>query len=182
MRVTPSSIPGCLLIDPFHAADSRGSFTKIFRHSEFAAAGLHGDFREEYYSISGRGVLRGLHFQNPPHDHFKVVHCVQGACIDAVVDLRVGSPTYGRHAVFELDADTPRIVYVAPGLAHGFFALRDGTILLYRTSTEYAPDHDCGIRWDSVGIDWPSAQPILSQRDRTFASLSDFTSPFRYAG
>lgn len=180
MKVSPTSIPGCLLIDPFHAADPRGSFTKIFQHSAFSAAGLQTEWREEYFSVSRRGVLRGLHFQTPPHDHAKVVHCLAGTCLDAVVDLRLGSPAYGRHETFELDAARPRIVYIPSGLAHGFCATSDNSILLYRTSTEYEASHDCGIRWDSAGIPWPTENPILSDRDRGFAPMADFASPFRY--
>lgn len=180
MKLSPSRIPGCFLIDPFHALDERGSFTKIYQESAFAKLGLNSHFREEYFSVSRRGVLRGLHFQNPPHDHVKAVHCVHGSCLDVVVDLRLDSPTYGQSEAFALDGARPQIVYVPSGLAHGFFTLSEQAILLYRTSTEYVPSHDSGIRWDSVGVPWPTDHPILSDRDRQFEPLEQFVSPFRY--
>ncbi len=179
MKVIPSRIRGCYLIEPFHAADERGSFTKIYQASVFQHEGLAVDVREEYYSVSRRGVLRGLHFQTPPHDHVKLVHCVHGACLDVVVDLRTGSPTYGQHETFTLDASQPTMVYIPRGLAHGFFTLSDDAILLYRTSTEHVPSHDLGIRWDSAGIAWPSERPLLSDRDQSFPTLDSLISPFR---
>nr|MDA8101138.1 dTDP-4-dehydrorhamnose 3,5-epimerase [Nitrospiraceae bacterium] len=173
-------IPGCLELTPRVMLDERGSFVKTFHQGMFSDQGLETRFAEEYYSRSRRGVLRGLHFQMPPHDHIKMVYCVSGSVLDVVVDLRKGSPAYGRHVQIELTADKANMLYIPRGLAHGFFVTGDHAIMLYNVTTVYAPEHDSGIRWDSAGIPWPSTTPIISKRDGAFPSLADFTSPFTF--
>jgi dTDP-4-dehydrorhamnose 3,5-epimerase len=180
MKIQPTSIPGVLEITPFVAHDARGVFVKSFQEERFAAHGLATRFAEEYYTESCRRVLRGLHFQTPPHDHAKVVSCVYGKVLDAVVDLRVGSPTYGRCAVFKLTSDRPSLIYIPPGLAHGFYVRSERAVLLYKVTTGHAKEHDSGILWNSAGIPWPDPEPILSERDRRFAPLAAFSSPFRF--
>ncbi|MEO8330913.1 MAG: dTDP-4-dehydrorhamnose 3,5-epimerase [Gallionella sp.] len=180
MRVEQTSIPGCYQLFPQVRKDNRGSFVKIFHQDIFAKHGLVTEFAEEYYSVSHKGVLRGLHFQTPPYEHFKLVYCLAGKVLDAIVDLRTGSPTYKQSAAFELSAQLGNMLYIAPGMAHGFYALTDEVIMQYKVTTVYAPEHDGGIRWDSVGINWPSAAPIISDRDRGFPALADFDSPFRF--
>lgn len=179
-----TAIPGCLLLRPVVRGDARGAFVKTFHNEVFAEHGLADRFTEEYFSISQRGVLRGLHFQLPPHDHAKLVCVLRGSIYDAVVDLRRGSPTYGQYASFELSADLDgySMLYIPHGLAHGFYAREDQTITLYHCTTVYAPNSDAGVRWDSAGIDWPPGEtaPILSERDRRFPALADFDSPFVY--
>ncbi len=172
------------MLRPVVRGDSRGTFVKTFHNETFSQHSLADRFTEEYFSISKQGVLRGLHFQLPPHDHAKLVCVLRGRIHDVVVDLRRGSPTYGKHASFEISADLDGycMLYIPRGLAHGFFAREDQTIMLYHCTTVYAPDSDTGIRWDSAGIDWPLAgmTPILSERDRTFPGLAEFDSPFLY--
>lgn len=158
--------------------DARGRFVKVFHEQMFAEKGLETKFAEEYYSISHKNVIRGMHFQLPPMDHVKMVCCVQGEVLDAVVDLRVGSPTYGQCALFELSAAKANSVYIPKGLAHGFCALSDQAIMVYKVSTVYSPAHDAGILWNSVGIPWPITEAILSPRDQSFPTLTDFKSPF----
>ena len=123
-----------------------------------------------------------MHFQIPPHQHTKLVYCLWGRVIDAVVDLRVGSLTYGQYETFELSQENARAIYIPAGFAHGFYVTSEKAIMVYNLSSVYAPDHDRGIRWDSVGISWPifEANPILSERDRAFLSFSEFESPFVY--
>lgn len=179
-RTVASRIPGCHEIQPRVAQDVRGRFVKVFHRGEFERLGFETVFAEEYYSLSKRNVIRGMHFQIPPADHVKVVYCVQGEVFDVVLDLRVGSPTYGQVDRFTLSADRGNYLYIPRGLAHGFCALSDIATLVYKVSTVYAPDQDCGIHWASIGVDWPTQSPIVSERDCAFPSLADFSSPFRH--
>lgn len=173
-----SLLSGCFELCPLIRSDARGCFVKTFHSAAFAEAGLCTDFCEDYYSVSHQGVLRGMHFQTPPHEHTKLVYCIAGRVMDVVVDLRCGSPTYGRHAVFDLDAHKANMVYLSAGLAHGFLVLSASAVLVYKVSSFYAPQHDAGILWSSVGVDWPVAEPIVSQRDHSFPTLQDYQSPF----
>lgn len=175
-----SKLPGCFELQSKVATDVRGRFVKIFHEQAFLAHGLEITFREEYYSVSYKSVIRGMHFQLPPMDHVKMVYCVEGEVMDAVVDLRVGSPTYGQHALFELSAAKANIAYIPKGMAHGFYVLSDQAFMVYKVSTIYAPDHDTGLLWNSVGIPWPTTSPILSVRDKSFATLEEFESPFHF--
>lgn len=158
----------------------RGRFVKVFHKQTFAEKGLETHFAEEYYSISHKNVIRGLHFQLPPMDHVKMVYCVQGEVLDVVLDLRVGSPTYGEHVLFELSAAKANSIYIPKGMAHGFCAVSELAILVYKVGTIYSPNHDAGVLWNSAGIAWPTKQPILSARDQSFPTLDKFISPFRY--
>lgn len=180
MNIQPASLPGCYEIHPNVFSDTRGRFVKIFHKEVFAEHKLVTNFAEEYYSVSHQGVLRGMHFQTPPQDHTKLVYCVAGKVIDVVVDLRVGSPTYNKFASFELSDQKANLIYIPPGLAHGFYVLSETAVLIYKVTTVYSPEHDNGILWNSVGIPWPDAEPIVSERDNKFVPLADFLSPFRY--
>jgi len=180
MRVEQTYIPDCYQLFPPVIKDYRGSFVKTFHKDVFAKHCLVTEFPEEYYSISHKGVLRGMHFQTPPHEHFKVVYCLAGKVLDAIIDLRLGSPTYKKSATFELSAEIGNMLYIAPGIAHGFYALTDDVIMQYKVTSVYAPEHDSGIRWDSAGIEWPDSAPILSDRDSDFPTLEDYKSPFRF--
>jgi dTDP-4-dehydrorhamnose 3,5-epimerase len=180
MRAEPSRIPGCSVVELVHHTDDRGSFVKLFRSSTFVELGLDPTIREVYWSTSARGVVRGLHFQTPPDAHAKTVGVVSGTILDVVLDLRAGSPTYGEHAAFELDATSARAVHVPLGCAHGFQALSDGATVAYLVGTEHAPEHDAGIRWDSAGIAWPLPDPVVSGRDLTFPALAEFETPFGF--
>lgn len=178
MRLRETKLDGCFEIYPAIHEDGRGLFVKTFHAPSFSGFGLETHFAEDYYSYSRKGVLRGLHFQVPPADHCKLVYCVCGKVFDAVVDLRVGSATYGEFEIFELNDEKRNLIYIPRGMAHGFYVLSDGAILLYKTTTVYAPEYDSGIRWDSVGIQWPTVSPLLSKRDAAFVTLGEFQSPF----
>lgn len=160
--------------------DARGSFVKVFHADAFRELGLATEFTEEYYSHSHKGVIRGMHFQTPPADHAKMVYCVRGEVFDVVLDLRVGSPTYGQAATFVLSAEAGNYVYIPKGLAHGFCALSDTATLVYKVTTVYAPQSDAGVLWSSVDVDWPVETPILSERDARFPRFDQFESPFTY--
>ncbi len=171
-------LSGCFEIQPKIFKDQRGTFVKTFHVDLFAQHGLNTEWKEEYYSVSHNGVLRGLHFQLPPHDHEKLVYCPSGSVLDAVVDLRKGSPTFAHHALITLSADKANMIYIPRGLAHGFYTLSESATVMYKVATVYAPEHDTGIRWDSAGIPWPSNNPVISDRDSKFIRLDDFKSPF----
>ena len=180
MRIDHQRIPGLMELRPNVNRDERGSFVKTFSEQEFRKAGLEARFVEEYSSRSIRGVIRGLHFQIPPHDHAKVVFCLWGRVLDAVVDLRMGSPTYAGFATLELDEARSNGLYIPRGLAHGFYVLSSEAVLMYGTTTLHAPEFDKGIRWDSAGIPWPTANPVLSARDRSLPPMNKFQSPFLF--
>lgn len=175
-----SKISGCFELQPKVFEDARGRFVKVFHEQAFADKGLETAYAEEYYSVSYGNVVRGMHFQLPPMDHVKMVYCVEGEVLDAVVDLRVGSPTYGQFELFELGSAKANTIYIPKGMAHGFCALSERAIMVYKVGTVYSPTHDTGIRWDSVGIPWPTAEAVLSDRDSSFPPFEDFISPFRY--
>lgn len=179
-NVKPSQIADCFELQPKIFEDVRGRFVKVFHKEYFAAHGLETNFVEEYYSLSYKNVVRGMHFQLPPADHVKMVYCVQGEVMDAVVDLRVGSPTYKKIALFELSAFKANSIYIPKGMAHGFCALSEQAIMVYKVSTMYSPSEDAGILWNSVGIQWPTTEGIISSRDQNFPTLDQFESPFRY--
>jgi dTDP-4-dehydrorhamnose 3,5-epimerase len=180
LRAEPASLSGCFELFPAVHRDARGLFVKTFHEQTYAAAGLATRFVEEYYSVSKRRVLRGLHFQVPPHGHEKLVYCTQGDVLDVVVDLRVGSPTFSRHQTFRLGARRRNILYIPVGLAHGFYVLSASATLVYKTTRVHSEDHDRGVRWDSAGIPWSDPDPIVSDRDRSLPPLAEFQSPFRY--
>lgn len=176
----PSSIPGVAELRSRIHEDRRGRFVKVFHQEAFHSMGLHAEYVETFYSASRRHVLRGLHFQIPPMAHYKLVYCVQGKIQDAVVDLRLGSPTYGQYALTELSADAGNVLYVPHGIAHGFCTLSETAVVVYHVSSVYSSEHDRGVHWNSADIPWAVNSPILSDRDQAFPPLSAFVSPFRY--
>jgi len=167
-EIESTNIEGCKLITPDIHSDERGCFTKIYHNELFIKYGLESDFKEEYYTISKKNVLRGLHFQLPPHEHVKLVHCISGKVMDVVVDLRNGSKTYGKYEAFELSDQNKQMIYIPKGLAHGFYVLSSSSTLLYKVTSVYSPEHDRGILWNSLDIPWPNNDPIISHRDSSF--------------
>jgi len=175
-----TKLADCFELQPKVFEDLRGRFIKVFHAQEFAEHGLETNFAEEYYSVSNKNVIRGMHFQLPPFDHVKLVYCIQGAVMDVVVDLRMGSPTYGQSLALELSASKANSIYIPKGMAHGFCSLCDNSIMVYKVSTVYSPAEDAGILWNSVDVVWPTTQAVLSARDQNFESLDKFVSPFFY--
>ena len=143
----------------------------------FGDAGLPLECEEEFYSVSRQDVIRGMHFQVPPHDHVKLVYCPVGAVLDVLLDLRSG-PGYGRFASVTLSADDPHVLVIPKGIAHGFRSLTNDSLLIYKTSTEYSQSYDRGIGWDSFGFDWGVDVPVLSERDCAHPEFSSFNTPF----
>lgn len=184
MKLHPTELPGVVIVEPAVFGDERGWFMESFNAARFDAAlrglGLPAApvFVQDNHSVSAAGVLRGLHYQLPPHAQGKLVRVVQGAAFDVAVDLRRSSPTFGRWAGLELNADNRRQLWIPPGFAHGFLALQDDTHFLYKTTDVYARDCERSVRWDdpALGIDWPLApgvRPRLAAKDATAPALSD---------
>lgn len=180
MKFHSLSLPGLVLIKPEIPTDHRGLFVKHYHRELFLKNGIDFVPKEEFYSVSRVGVLRGMHFQVPPADHGKLVHCVRGRVHDVVLDLRKGSPTYGQAWHGQLDDVTCEAIYLPPGLAHGSYSLDPDTIVSYSVSSTHAPGHDRGIRWDGFGHAWPCKDPIISERDKGHPSLAEFETPFTY--
>ena len=178
MKIRKTNIEGLFVIDLFHAEDNRGGFVKTFHKESFEKMGLNTDFQESFYSINNKGVIRGMHFQTPPHDHDKLVYCTNGRLIDVILDIRKDSPTYGKFASIELSGDIYRALYIPKGMAHGFESMEDRTMMTYLTSTMHQPSHDQGIRYNSFGKEWDSENPIINERDLNWPSLGEFESPF----
>lgn len=176
MNVIETAIAGVLIIEPRVFGDQRGFFMETWSASTFAAAGLDLDFVQDNHSRSQKGVLRGLHFQNPGPQG-KLVRVTAGAVFDVVVDLRASSPTFGQWVGAELSADNKRMFWVPEGFAHGFLTLEDDTDFLYKCTAPYAPQSEHTLAWNDpmVGIEWPLAglDPIISDKDTRGLSLAD---------
>ena len=178
MTIEKTPIEGLYVLHTDNFRDNRGSFMKLFNRDFFADHGLATDFCEFYYSVNKKNVVRGMHFQTPPADHVKLVYVSRGRIMDAVVDIRKNSATYGQVFTREMDADKGEYLYIPKGLAHGFVSSEDDTIVNYAQTSCYDREYDCGINSMSVGINWGVAEPIRSGRDLTFPALKDFNSPF----
>jgi dTDP-4-dehydrorhamnose 3,5-epimerase len=176
----PTTLPDVLILTPARHGDARGFFSESWNRARMAAAGLDIDFVQDNHSLSAKaGTVRGLHFQAPPHAQAKLVRCGRGALFDVAVDVRVGSPTYGKWVGVELSFENGRQMLVPEGFLHGFMTLRDDTEIVYKCTDYYNADADGAVRWDSCGIDWPlNVTPMLSAKDETSPTFVDFDSPF----
>jgi dTDP-4-dehydrorhamnose 3,5-epimerase len=177
MKANLTALAGVLLLENFVSHDKRGTFVKTFHANSFGADNLAIDFRESYYSVSHKDVIRGMHFQRPPHEHDKLVYVTQGRILDVIVDLRPDSPSYLQHVAIQLNEHASS-VYIPRGCAHGFLTLSDTATVIYNVTSVYEPSADAGIRWDSIGFNWPTRTPIVSDRDAAFSALADYQSPF----
>jgi dTDP-4-dehydrorhamnose 3,5-epimerase len=176
LRATRLEIPDVMLIESTVYEDERGDFFESYNQQKFTdATGVDVAFVQDNHSRSRKGVLRGLHFQRPPHAQGKLIRVVKGAVFDVAVDIRPGSPTRGQWVAETLSAASRRQIWVPPGFAHGFLALEDDTELLYKTTAFYNSESEGTIRWNdvSIGITWPDRTPILNSRDRSAPALSD---------
>lgn len=183
MEIIKTDIDGLLIIEPKVFGDSRGYFFESFNANEFKAkTGRDVVFVQDNESMSGYGVMRGLHFQRPPFTQSKLVRCVRGRVLDVAVDIRKGSPTYGRHVAVELSEDNHRQFFISEGFAHGFAVLSETAVFQYKCDNFYAPQADGGISIldSSLGIDWgiPVDKAVLSEKDTKHPLLKDFDSPF----
>lgn len=172
-------LEGAFLITMPRFTDERGVFIKTFNDDTFRqAADVLFELKESYFSTSKKDVIRGMHFQLPPHQHSKVVYCPQGAILDVIVDLRKESATYGQYYAHELSAENHKAYFIPEGFAHGFKALTEDAMTYYLVSSGYDKESDTGILYNSFGFDWGIESPVISARDMSFVSLNDFNSPF----
>lgn len=178
MMIENTKLNGVYIIKNFNNVDSRGEFVKTFNKDFFKDNNLDFEIRESYYSISKKNVIRGMHFQMPPHDHEKLVYVSSGEIIDVVVDLRKKSSTFKEYISVKLSAENKKSIFISKGLAHGFKSLKDNTITIYNVATEYNSEADCGINYNSFNFDWGIKNSIISVRDKSLESLENFNSPF----
>lgn len=185
MQIEDTSLPGVKILTPRRFGDHRGFFSESYNRETFAAAGLHFVFVQDNHSLSAEaGTIRGLHFQAPPRAQDKLVRCGRGALFDVAVDIRKGSPTYGRWVGVELSFENGRQLLVPAGFAHGFCTLEPDTEIIYKCTDTYAPESEGAVLWNDpeIGIDWPLGDraPVLSQKDARAAPLSELDSPFAW--
>lgn len=181
MEFEKTSLGGAYLIKPKVFTDERGFFMETYSAKKCKEAGIEAEFVQDNHSLSvTKGVLRGLHFQHPPHAQAKLVRVTKGAVYDVIVDLRKDSSTFGKWAGFELSAENAYQLFVPRGFAHGFCTLEDYTEFQYKCDNFYAPESEGGIMWNDpdLGIYWPLANPILSEKDAKAQRFSEFHSPF----
>jgi dTDP-4-dehydrorhamnose 3,5-epimerase len=185
MTVEDTSLPGVKLITPRRFGDDRGFFAETFSARRYAEAGIARDWVQDNHSLSRRaGTVRGLHFQAPPHAQAKLVRCGRGSLFDVAVDIRKGSPTYGRWVGYQLSEANGRQLFIPEGFLHGFATLTDDTEVVYKCSDYYAPDCDGAVRFDdpAIGIDWgvDLSGAVLSPKDAAAPVLADLKNPFVY--
>ncbi len=174
MKVAETDLPGVLLIEPAIHRDARGFLAELYHEPRYAAHGLTERFVQDNLSSSVRNTLRGLHYQRT-QPQGKLITALSGTIFDVVVDIRRGSPTFGRWAGMELTADSGRQLYVPPGFAHGFCVTSETALVLYKCTEVYAPEDERGIIWNdpTLAIAWPVDQPVLSPKDRAFPRLAE---------
>lgn len=187
MKAIPLAIPEVMLVETVLHGDKRGAFMEDYSRRDFETARIPGEFVQDNYSMSVEtGVLRGLHYQAPPHAQAKLIRVLRGRIFDAAVDIRRGSPTYGQHVSVELAAGSGQQVYIPTGFAHGFLTMEPDTEIAYKVTDYYSPESDFGLRWDDpeIGIDWPlaGAAPLLSDKDKDNPPLADLGQVFSYDG
>lgn len=181
-----AAIAGVVHITPPRFGDHRGFFAETYNRRVFAGLGVDVEFVQDNHSLSAAvDTIRGLHFQAPPHAQAKLVRCGRGAIFDVAVDIRRGSPTYGRWAGYTLNAENGAQLYISVGFAHGFATLEPDSEIIYKCSDYYAPETEGALRWDDpdIGIAWPlTSAPVLSEKDAAAPLLAGFNSPFTFEG
>lgn len=183
MNIVKTDIEGVLIVEPKVFGDSRGYFMEVFSERNFrAATGLDVHFVQDNESMSSKGVLRGLHFQKSPYAQSKLVRVVRGSVYDVAVDLRAGSPTFGKYVSVVLSGENKRMFYIPEGFAHGFLTLEDNTVFQYKCGAFYEPSSEGSVRWNDprIGVEWPMAdgERLLSEKDRKAPLLSE--QPYRF--
>ena len=176
MNVIQTDLPGVLIIEPRVFGDERGFFMETWQQQRYAEAGMPERFVQDNISFSRHGILRGLHYQNP-QGQGKLVYVLQGEVYDVAVDIRAGSPHFGRAVGITLSAENKRQFYVPPGFAHGFCVTGDAALFVYKCTEFYNPAQEGSVRWDDpqIGIDWPVREPLLSDKDKVAPLLSEIS-------
>ncbi|MBI3501656.1 MAG: dTDP-4-dehydrorhamnose 3,5-epimerase [Bacteroidetes bacterium] len=184
MQVIPTSLSGLFIIQPKVFEDARGYFFESYNKEFYYKQGIKTEFVQDNQSLSQKDVLRGLHFQNPPHAQAKLVRVITGAVLDAAVDIRKNSPTYGKYVAEILSEKNKTMMFIPEGFAHGFLVLEDNTIFSYKCSGVYNTESEDAILWNdaAIGINWGIKNPVLSEKDRIAQQFKDFESKFSYLG
>ena len=184
MKFTKTNIEGLVIIEPRVFGDERGYFLETYNEKEFEESIGKISFVQDNESKSSKGVLRGLHFQKPPFHQAKLVRCVEGSVLDVAVDIRKGSPTYGKHIAVELSGENKKQLFVPRGFAHGFSVLSETAVFAYKVDNDYAPEYDAGIRWNdtNLNINWGLEENdvLVSGKDKTLPFLSELETPFNF--
>ena len=180
MEIIKTSIEGLLIIKPNIFGDNRGSFFESWSKEAYQNIGLDMDFVQDNQSLSQKGVLRGLHFQNPPYAQGKLVRVIKGAVLDVALDIRKDSPNYGEHFSIELSEENKTIVWIPPGFAHGFITLKDDTIFTYKCTGIYNAASEGSLLWNDtdLNIDWRINEPLVSDKDLLAGGFKNFESQF----
>ena len=175
-------ISGPVLVSPLVFGDGRGFFLELYKRADFEQGGIRDHFIQDNYSKSAKGVLRGLHYQKNPKAQGKLVMCMKGNIYDVAVDIRRGSPHFGKWVGVELSEENRRMLYVPPGFAHGFQVLSDTAEVLYKCTEEYSPDDERGIIWNDpeLNISWPLRDPVLSGKDKVHPLFRDADNNFTF--
>lgn len=178
----PAALPGIIIIETRLFRDDRGFFTESYKQSDFLSAGMPEAFLQDNFSYSVRGVLRGLHFQKAPRAQAKLVSVAMGEVFDVAVDIRQGSPHYGKWFGVHLSGENGRLLYIPAGFAHGFYVLSNEACVSYKVTSEYDPSLDRGIIWNDpdLGITWPTEAPLLSPKDAALPRLCDSDNDFTF--
>jgi len=180
MEIISTSLPGVLIIQPQVYEDQRGYFFESFNRNEFKKAGIDIEIKQVNQSLSGKNVLRGLHFQKPPWAQAKLVRVIKGSVLDVAVDIRKKSRHYGKWVSVLLSEENKKMFWIPEGFAHGFLTLEDNTVFLYKCDQFYCKDSEEAIQWNDpdIGIEWNADNPVLSTKDMNAVSFKDFVSPF----
>ena len=178
MKVKELSVPGAKLITGELAMDKRGGFFKPYNYENLLKMGIKFDVQEVFYSVSRKGVIRGMHFQNPPAEQEKIVTVIKGSIMDVILDLRTDSEYFGKFITIRMNENDGCSVLVPKGTAHGFLGLDLENIVLYLADASYSRENEDGIRYDSFGYDWGVKNPVLNERDLGFDKFENFISPF----
>lgn len=177
-KVKNCKIKGILEIEPVKFQDSRGENIKPFHKNQMNKIGIECDFMEDLMVKSKKGVIRGLHFQSSPFTQAKLIYCAKGSIFDVALDIRKESPTYGEYISFILDSTKNNMIYIPEGFAHGYQALEEDTVVIYKMTSIYSKKHENGIKWDTVNVEWPIKKVIVSDKDNILVEFEKFISPF----
>ncbi|MCC6385485.1 MAG: dTDP-4-dehydrorhamnose 3,5-epimerase [Bacteroidia bacterium] len=182
MKFSTLEIPGLLLIEPVLYSDPRGYFFESFQKNEFVKYGIRSDFVQDNQSLSGKNILRGLHFQAPPYEQGKLVRVIKGRALDVIVDIRKGSPAYGKYVQVMLSDKNHWMLWIPPGFAHGFLSCEEDTIFYYKCTNYYNRGSENGIIWNDtdLNIDWKTVKPEVSEKDLLLPPFNLLDSPFTF--
>lgn len=176
-----TDIPGLLIVEPHYHADERGSNMKTFHKETFEERGLKCDFGETMITMNlCKNTIRGFHFQSPPYTQCKLYYCLAGGWNNYSVDLRAGSPAYGKVICIPMNEQERKLLYIPDGIANAHLILQDNTKVLYQLGSKYMPEYDGGVRWNSLGIEFRVENPIITEKDANLPLFSEFESPFIY--